>query len=323
MNLQVAKARLDVKRRKKTEQVAKERYVIADHVRTNKTPRARIAVEHIIREDYKIEAMDRVEAYLETLLMRLQLLKNHPKNGPVDSSIEIPLCNVVWAAPFLAQEIPELLEIVKMLKKNFGLEYVAACEANKFNLVDTDLLRCLSCDHVAKLLIEKYLLEICRTQNVPFDPDRSVMVQDEFWTAGAQYVQPPASSSSSDEKRFPPPPNDNFGGGNGAGRIDFAPPQGQYEKPPPKYVEPDVRYPPLSGGPSLPPPFPRPVVPQTPQYGFAPGAHAPARPIDPFPQVPNIQSQGFHPNSSAPPPPSDSQDFDELFRRFDQLKNQK
>lgn len=40
--LQVAKARLDVREKKKTEQVAKERYVIADHVRNNKAPRARI-----------------------------------------------------------------------------------------------------------------------------------------------------------------------------------------------------------------------------------------------------------------------------------------
>lgn len=40
--LQVAKARLDVRQKKKTEQVAKERYVIADYVKNNKTPRARI-----------------------------------------------------------------------------------------------------------------------------------------------------------------------------------------------------------------------------------------------------------------------------------------
>lgn len=38
----------------------------------------RLAVEHIIREDYKIEAMDRVQAYIDTLLMRLQLIKDRP-----------------------------------------------------------------------------------------------------------------------------------------------------------------------------------------------------------------------------------------------------
>ena len=37
-----------------------------------------LAVEHLIREDYKIEAMDRIEAYVDILLMRLQLIKDRP-----------------------------------------------------------------------------------------------------------------------------------------------------------------------------------------------------------------------------------------------------
>jgi hypothetical protein len=40
--LQVSKARLDVREKKKSEQVAKERYTIADYIRNNKVPRARI-----------------------------------------------------------------------------------------------------------------------------------------------------------------------------------------------------------------------------------------------------------------------------------------
>ena len=40
--LQVAKARLDVREKKKTEQVAKERYTVADYIRNNKIPRGRI-----------------------------------------------------------------------------------------------------------------------------------------------------------------------------------------------------------------------------------------------------------------------------------------
>jgi hypothetical protein len=37
-----------------------------------------LAVEHLVREDYKIEAMDRIEAYVDTLLMRMQLIKDRP-----------------------------------------------------------------------------------------------------------------------------------------------------------------------------------------------------------------------------------------------------
>ncbi|CAF4558872.1 unnamed protein product, partial [Rotaria sp. Silwood2] len=116
--LQVAKARLNVREKKKSEQVAKERYTVADYVRNNKIPRARIAVEHLVREDYKIEAMDRIEAYLDTLLMRMQLIKDRPKNGAVDPAVEQPLANILWAAPFLTQDIPELGQVTLMFKKH-------------------------------------------------------------------------------------------------------------------------------------------------------------------------------------------------------------
>jgi vacuolar protein sorting-associated protein IST1 len=98
------------------------------------------------------------------------------------------------------------------------------CEQNKLGMVDVDLLRCLSCDLIPKLLIEKYLVEICRSQNVPFEPDQTVMAQDEFWTIGQRYVQHP---SVNDEKRPPPPSggassNGGSGGGGGGGaHSDF------------------------------------------------------------------------------------------------------
>lgn len=46
--LQVAKARLDVREKKKSEQVAKERYTVADYVRNNKVPRARIGKKQFV-----------------------------------------------------------------------------------------------------------------------------------------------------------------------------------------------------------------------------------------------------------------------------------
>jgi vacuolar protein sorting-associated protein IST1 len=103
------------------------------------------------------------------------------------------------------------------------------CEQNKLGLVDIDILRCLSCDHIPKLLIEKYLVEICRSQNVPFEPDATVMAQDEFWTIGQRYVQ---NSNVNNETRppVPPPPLQQppapfpYGGGAAGGpgaRTDF------------------------------------------------------------------------------------------------------
>jgi hypothetical protein len=50
--LQVTKARLDVREKKKTELVAKERYTIADYIRNNKIPRARIGKNPIDKYIY-------------------------------------------------------------------------------------------------------------------------------------------------------------------------------------------------------------------------------------------------------------------------------
>jgi len=307
--LQVAKARLDVREKKKTEQVAKERYAVADHVRNNKVPRARIAVEHLVREDYKIEAMDRVEAYVDTLLMRMQLIKDRPKNGTVDPAIEQPLSNVLWAAPFLAQDIPELGQVTGMFKKHFGLEYVTMCEQNKLGMVDVDLLRCLSCDLIPKLLIEKYLVEICRSQNVPFEPDQTIMAQDEFWTIGQRYVQHP---SGNDEKQRPPSPPSNGrsgGAGGGGARLDY--PQAPLAQPSAPSQQP--QYPNINFGPSIPPPLPSS---NAPRFGFHADNTARAPFNDPFPQVPSSAPSGAHGGSNDP-------GFDDLARRFEDLKSRK
>ncbi|CAF2525263.1 unnamed protein product [Rotaria sp. Silwood2] len=331
--LQVAKARLNVREKKKSEQVAKERYTVADYVRNNKIPRARIAVEHLVREDYKIEAMDRIEAYLDTLLMRMQLIKDRPKNGAVDPAVEQPLANILWAAPFLTQDIPELGQVTLMFKKHFGPEYVSMCEQNKLSLVDVDLLRCLSCDLIPKLLIEKYLVEICRSQNVPFEPDPTIMAQDEFWTIGQRYIQ---NASVNDEKRPPPPPSSGGApstGGHGSGgsyvsspNVHFTQPSApEFEKPPPTYSARQPQYPNINFGPSIPPPLPpAPPSSNSPRIGFNINNDTKAPFIDPFPQVPSAHDR----STPSPPPPamndsSNDPGFDDLARRFEELKKRK
>ncbi|CAF1606917.1 unnamed protein product, partial [Didymodactylos carnosus] len=94
------------------------------------------------------------------------------------------------------------------------------CEMNKIELVDVDLVRCLSCDLIPKLLIEKYLIEITRSNNVAFEPDPAVMAQDEFWAIGQRYVQHPPPPP--EERKQPPPSSggsSNSGGSGGGNGI--------------------------------------------------------------------------------------------------------
>ncbi len=57
-NLKIAIQRLKLVEKKKTELSLKARKEIADYLAINKPDRAKIRVEHIIREDNEVEAME-------------------------------------------------------------------------------------------------------------------------------------------------------------------------------------------------------------------------------------------------------------------------
>ena len=56
--------------KKKTELALKNRKEIADYVSMGKVERAKIRVEHIIREDYLVEALEMLEMFCDLLLAR-------------------------------------------------------------------------------------------------------------------------------------------------------------------------------------------------------------------------------------------------------------
>lgn len=62
--------------KKKAELAQKARKEIADYLAAGKDERARIRVEHIIREDYMVEAMEILELYCDLLLTRLGLIQS-------------------------------------------------------------------------------------------------------------------------------------------------------------------------------------------------------------------------------------------------------
>ena len=75
-NLRLAINRLKLLEKKKTEMAVKARREIADYLIADKEDRARIRVEHIIREDYLVEAMELVEMYCDLLLARMGLIQS-------------------------------------------------------------------------------------------------------------------------------------------------------------------------------------------------------------------------------------------------------
>jgi len=75
-NLRLMINRLKLLERKRTEIAQKARVEIAEYLRSGKLDRARVRVEHIIREDYAVEAMERIEMYADLLLARSGLIES-------------------------------------------------------------------------------------------------------------------------------------------------------------------------------------------------------------------------------------------------------
>ena len=75
-NLRLSVTRLKLMEKKKTEMAVKARKEISEYIAAGKEDRARIRVEHIIREDYLVEAMEIIEMYCDLLLARIGLIQS-------------------------------------------------------------------------------------------------------------------------------------------------------------------------------------------------------------------------------------------------------
>lgn len=74
-NLRLAINRLQLLEKKKTELAQKARREIADYLASGKHGSAKIRVEHIICEDYMVEAMELTEVFCGLLLSRFGLVQ--------------------------------------------------------------------------------------------------------------------------------------------------------------------------------------------------------------------------------------------------------
>nr|XP_017511605.1 IST1 homolog isoform X3 [Manis javanica] len=134
VNLQLVVNRLKLLEKKKTEQVQKARKEVADHLAAGKDERARIRAEHIIREDYLVEAMEILELYCDLLLARFSLIQATKK---LDSCLAESVSTLIWAAPRLQSEVPELKIVSNQLCAKYSQEYGQLCRTNEIGTVSS------------------------------------------------------------------------------------------------------------------------------------------------------------------------------------------
>lgn len=357
-NLRLAINRLKLLEKKKTELALKSRTEIADFIANHKEDRARIRVEHIIREDFLVEAYELLEMYCDLLLARFGLIQQIKQ---LDDGIAEATISILWAAPRVATDVSEFKVISDQLTMKYGKTFAEAARNNQLEYpakVSPKLIAKLSVQAPPKLLVEKYMIEIAKSAGIPFTPDPKIMREDEVAVAEQMLIDfknqggkgygwmypgdgntdskgphpPPGDEGSGYYPGPPPPPPAGFKGGfGGNGGADghlpaVAPSPNPY----------GINYPRLSQisdslGEVKPKPNAAPSVPSAP-----PSDSVSLRPkidvcdMPDFPEPPNdfpeiLDSTPYPPpNSKAKQPnaggENDELDFDDLAKRFDMLK---
>lgn len=174
-NLRLVINRLQLKSKKKAELAQKSRKEIADFIANNKIERAKIKVEQIIREDYLVEAIEMLENYCEILISRFGLLEN---SKAVDPSLAEAISSVIWVTPRLEAEIKELKDISVVFSTMYGKQYIDACRQEAVETISEKIKHKMGIQPPPKILVEKYLIEIAKMYEVPYTPDAQVMLED-------------------------------------------------------------------------------------------------------------------------------------------------
>ncbi|XP_055154491.1 IST1 homolog isoform X6 [Symphalangus syndactylus] len=316
VNLRLVINRLKLLEKKKTELAQKARKEIADYLAAGKDERARIRVEHIIREDYLVEAMEILELYCDLLLARFGLIQSMKE---LDSGLAESVSTLIWAAPRLQSEVAELKIVADQLCAKYSKEYGKLCRTNQIGTVNDRLMHKLSVEAPPKILVERYLIEIAKNYNVPYEPDSVVMAE-----------APPGVETDLIDVGFTDDVKKG-GPGRGGGGGFTAPvggPDGMVPMPMPMPM-PSANTPfsyPLPKGPvddinadtssaQIVGPGPKPEA----------SAKLPSRPADNYdnfvlPELPSVPDTLPTASAGASTSASEDIDFDDLSRRFEELK---
>jgi len=280
-NLRLAINRLKLLEKKKSEMAMKSRKEIADYISGGKIERAKIRVEHIIREDYMVEAMEILEMYCDLLLARFGLIQ---QMKTLDDGLAEAISSLIWVAPRMQADVQELKLVADQFSAKYGKPYAQACRENSVDTVSAKLMHKLSVQAPPKITVEKYLIEIARYYNVDYEPDPQVMNQDEVYQADNLIDLMPGIPKNDLDS------NTGRGGGGGGGGFAYPPPYNSQPSQPP-YNAPDQ---PPYNAPGQPSPYPPGAAQQPP---FAPEHHAFS-----YPKFDGVVPPP--PGAAAPPPPA-------------------
>ncbi|KAL2911736.1 Vacuolar protein sorting-associated protein ist1 [Polyrhizophydium stewartii] len=165
VQLKVAINRLRLVQQKKQSINQQARKEIADLLQKGKEDSARVRVEHIIREDFNIEALELIELFAETLLARFGLIESQ---SHCDPAIAEAVNTIIYAAPRI--EIKELDFVREQLANKYGSEFVTSAMQNFGYKVNDRVVQKLKAQRPERSLVNQYLKAIAGAYNVDWEP---------------------------------------------------------------------------------------------------------------------------------------------------------
>jgi vacuolar protein sorting-associated protein IST1 len=159
--LKMATQRISIANNKRGTASKKHKREIAKLLEDGKAEKAIIKVEHVIRDDYTMEAYEIIELMCDLLHERVRYLSKS-ESCPPDMCEAVS--TVLWATTRV--DINELEGIKKQLSKKYGKEFCDICENNSRNTVNSRVMHKLNITPPGNLLIRSYLQEIAREYKV-------------------------------------------------------------------------------------------------------------------------------------------------------------
>lgn len=193
-----------------------------------------------------IVARIRIISYVLFLIMFQAVTHVVYLSRELDPGLEEAIASIIWASPRLQADVQELKLVTDQLTSKYGKEFAQACRTNELNNVNEKVMHKLGVQAPPKILVERYMIEIAKTYNVPFEPDPSVMSQDEIFAAENLLIDLGEKKGGGGGGNGGPSGGmgvlqPQSGGGASASAPSYPPPQSQYPPPQQMYPPPQVR----------------------------------------------------------------------------------
>ncbi|XP_077330515.1 IST1 homolog isoform X2 [Lithobates pipiens] len=152
---------------------------IAEFLRDGETERACTQAKVLIRGDSRVQALDLLEVYCTLIVEQIGLIHSMKD---LDPSLAEAVSTILWAAPRLMTEIPEISTVADQLSNKYGKGYRNKCQENTHRTVNQTVIQKLSVEAPPKFLVDEYLQKIATEFNIQWQENvvRRLSISDTY-----------------------------------------------------------------------------------------------------------------------------------------------